>query len=76
VRIIGVPEGQRPPPGAEGQVFIRPVPAEQPPFVPPVVAQPPPRREDVGVVPQVLPAPPRVPPFQVSSSPEVLHSVD
>ena len=26
VRIVGVPEGQEPPPGAEGQVFIRPVP--------------------------------------------------
>ena len=26
VKIIGVPEGQRPPPGAQGQVFIHPVP--------------------------------------------------
>ena len=79
VRIIGVPEGQRPPPGAEGQVFIRPVPAEQPPFVPPTVptvGQLPPRREDVGVAPQVVPAPPRVPPFQVSPELQVAYSVD
>jgi hypothetical protein len=53
VRIVGVPEGEEPPPGAVGQVFIRPVPAVAP-VIPSVIRteqQQPPRREDV-LIPQ------------------------
>lgn len=77
VRIIGVPEGQRPPPGAEGQVWIRPVPeqvpqAPQPPPAPrPSPVTQPPRRLDGGIITGINIAqpnlPPRQPPFQVSS---------
>ena len=63
VRIVGVPEGQEPPPGAEGQVFIRPVPVPAPvgPAVPPVAVQPP-RRED-AIVPPIAARPQQT--FQV-----------
>jgi hypothetical protein len=65
VRIVGVPEGEEPPPGAVGQVFIRPVPALVP-VIPSVVRpkqQLPPRREDV-IVPQPGTRPP---PIQVNT---------
>lgn len=65
VRIVGVPEGEEPPPGAVGQVFIRPVPAVVP-VIPSVVRpeqQLPPRREDV-IVPQPGTRPP---PIQVNT---------
>lgn len=60
VRIVGVPEGQQPPPGAEGQVFIRPVqvPAPIPPPLPaPVPVSPPVIRNE-----QPLPVQPAQPP--------------
>ena len=70
VRIVGVPEGQQPPPGAEGQVFIRPVPVPVP--VNPAVIrneQQPPRREDPVVLP---PTGIRLPAVQVSLSNQIL----
>ncbi|XP_046643778.1 mucin-17-like isoform X4 [Daphnia pulicaria] len=71
VRIVGVPEGEEPPPGAVGQVFIRPVPALVP-VIPSVVRpeqQLPPRREDV-IVPQpgTRPPPIQIPAVQTIAS--------
>ncbi|KAK4020739.1 hypothetical protein OUZ56_002690 [Daphnia magna] len=63
VRIVPVPEGEEPPPGAVGQVFIRPVPAPAP-ILPSIIRpeqQQPPRREDVNV--PLLPV--RPPPIQI-----------
>ena len=64
VVIVKVPEGQEPPPGAGGKVFIRPNPA----LVPVINAQaplPPPRRTEAGAFFPSQPRPQR-PVFQVN----------